>query len=72
MFTGELYIFAVVQVTDDIFFVSLKHMSTETYSFLMEDLLCADLTDQVLVYFDVADLGHRVFRKAIYGMRKNE
>lgn len=47
-------------------------MSTETYSFLMEDLLCADLTDQVLVYFDVADLGHRVFRKAIYSMRKNE
>lgn len=71
MFTGDLYIFAVVQVTYNIFSVCLKHMFIERYAFLMEDLFCADLTDQVLVYFDVADLRHKVFIKVIYSMRKN-
>lgn len=63
MFLGQLRIFAVVQVTTDIFSVCLKHTFTEVYAFLMEDLFCTDLTDQVLVYFDVADLRHMVFKK---------
>lgn len=68
--TGWLH-FAVVQIAYDTFCVCLKHVFTETYILLKEDVFCADLTDQVLVYFHVAYLRHRVFKKVIYGMRKN-
>lgn len=69
--TGWLHIFAVVQIARDIFPVCLKQVFTETYIFLKEDVFCADLTDQVLVYFHVAYLRHRVFKNVIYEMRKN-
>lgn len=54
-----------------VFSVCLKHVFIEKYAFLMEDLVCADLTDQVLVYFKVADPRHRVFKKVICSMKKN-
>lgn len=63
--------FAVVQIAYDTFCVCLKHVFTETYVLLKEDVFCADLTDQVFVYFHVAYLRRRVFKKVIYGMRKN-
>lgn len=67
MLTAELHVFAVVQVT--YFSVCLNHMFMETYTFLMEGPFFADLIDKVLVYFDVADLRHKVFKKVIYSMR---
>lgn len=51
------------------FSVCLNHMFMETYTFLMEGPFFADLIDKVLVYFDVADLRHKVFKKVIYSMR---
>ena len=70
MFTGDLRILAVVQVTYDISSVCLKHRFMERYAFLMADLFCADLTDQVLEHFGVADLRHRVVRKVTYSVRE--
>lgn len=51
--------------------VCLNHLFIEIYTFLMENLVCADWTVQLLVYFGLADLRHKVFKELIYSIRKN-